>query len=135
MRGSTVLLFTGVNANQDYSLVLVLPNACSHWCQCNQIFDYSLMLTEITDDGECDIDFDPSNQDQYIVWANGPLGDNGDAGETAFIHFTRSGGKYWGGGGGLASYVYPLQFTNLSMTSSFLMDKLPQAWKRPLCII
>ena len=35
-------------------------------------------------DPVCDIDFDISNQDQYIVWAIGGLG------ETAFVHFVRS---------------------------------------------
>ena len=38
-------------------------------------------------DDTCDSDIDPSNQDQYIVWANGGLG------ETAFIHFNRADGE------------------------------------------
>lgn len=37
-----------------------------------------------TGDDVCDIPIDPSNMNQYIVWANGGLG------ETAFIHFNRA---------------------------------------------
>ena len=40
-----------------------------------------------TGDDDCDIDVDPTNVNQYIVWANGGLG------ETAFIHFRRSGSQ------------------------------------------
>ena len=35
----------------------------------------------------CDINFAPSNTNQYIVWAVGGLG------ETAFIHFSRANRK------------------------------------------
>ena len=37
-----------------------------------------------TADSDCDQDFDPDNEEQFIVWAIGGLG------ETAFIHFERA---------------------------------------------
>ena len=39
------------------------------------------------DDADCDLPIDPTNEEQYIVWGVGPLG------ETAFRHFSRSGSK------------------------------------------
>lgn len=38
-------------------------------------------------DSTCDIAFDPDNEEQYIVWAVGGVG------ETAFKHFRRAEGK------------------------------------------
>ena len=41
-------------------------------------------------DDSCDISFDPANMNQYIVWANGRLG------ETVFYHFSRAGRELYG---------------------------------------
>ena len=44
------------------------------------------MCINTADDGTCDRAIDPTNQNQYIVWGIGALG------ETAFQHHTRATG-------------------------------------------
>ncbi len=45
-----------------------------------------LIVNHVAGDVDCDLDIDPDNTQQYIVWAVGGLG------ETAFRHFSRSAG-------------------------------------------
>ena len=45
-------------------------------------------VVSAADSGTCDRAIDPTNQNQYIVWGIGALG------ETAFQHHTRASGKY-----------------------------------------
>ena len=46
-----------------------------------------LFLLHTADSGTCDRPIDPTNQNQYIVWGIGSLG------ETAFQHHTRATGE------------------------------------------
>ena len=47
----------------------------------------ALLYPSVTGDDVCDLALDPDNENQYIVWGIGGLG------ETAFRHFTRAQSK------------------------------------------
>ena len=47
----------------------------------------ALLYPSVTGDDVCDLALDPDNENQYIVWGVGGLG------ETAFRHFTRAQSK------------------------------------------
>ena len=47
----------------------------------------ALLYPSVTGDAVCDLALDPDNENQYIVWGVGGLG------ETAFRHFTRAQSK------------------------------------------
>ena len=76
-----------VSPSQDLLTHVSLFSNDDHMLLSSLYTQYQLYhLSTIADSGSCDRPIDPTNQNQYIVWGIGSLG------ETAFQHHTRATG-------------------------------------------